>query len=281
MKKLINFLRVALVIVFLCAAAHAQNPEPGQTNASQAAQRLQEKVDHHYPDALREYMNLDESDKGRILSSDIAIQLSPDYRGDPTLVQAVHPPAQLFINRLFAEKLARPPQAGFGVLFSAGGSGSGKTTSLAMLAPIVEQTEIVYDGTMSDLPRAIGLVDQALASGRNVTVIYVYRDPVDAFVNGVLPRAMETGRTVPLSYHVLSHVGVRRVMDVLSKRYAGDARFNLIAVDNTRVRGQQTMVALSTIPVVKAGALTQTLEAELEQARKNGRISELVYSTTK
>jgi hypothetical protein len=281
MKNLIDFLRVTFVLALLCGTVHAQNPEPAQTKASQATQQLQDKVDHHYRDALREYLDLAESDHGKILNSDIAIQLSPDYRSDSTLVAAVRAPAQSFIKRLYAEKLAGPPQPGFGVLFSAGGTGAGKTTSLNMLAPIVEQTEIVYDTTMSDLPRAIELIDQALTSGRNVTVMYVYRDPVEAFVNGVLPRAMETGRTVGIAYHVSSHVGARRVMDALSARYAGDARFNLISVDNTRGRGKQTIVALNTIPAVDARVLTQTLRVELDQARKNGRISEAVYLISK
>ena len=76
-------------------------------------------------------------------------------------------------------------------------------------------------------------------------------------------------------------VSAREVMDALSKRYADDARFNLISVDNTRGRGKQTIVALNTIPVVNASVLTQTLLVELDHARKNGRISESVYLISK
>ncbi len=281
MKNMIRFLHATLLLAFLSTPVLAQKPEIAQSASSQATQLLQDKVENHFSLAVAEYNQLSESDNGKILNSDIAIQLSPEYLKDQALVGAVRVPAQKFIARLYAEKLAERPQPGFGVLFSAGGTGAGKTTSLNMLSSIVEHTEIVYDTTLSNLSRSTALIEKALKSGRNVTVIYVYRDPVEAFVNGVLPRAVKMGRMVVLSYHVDSHVGARQVQDALLKKYADDPRVNLIAVDNSRGWGNQTIVALNTLPAVNAKDLLQTLTSELERARKDGRISEAAYQVAK
>jgi hypothetical protein len=88
--------------------------------------------------------------------------------------------------RLYADQLSRPAQPGSSVVFSAGGTGAGKTTALNMFSYLIQNAEIVMDTTMSDYYWSTKLIDQALNSGRRVTVMYVYRDPVDAFANGVL-----------------------------------------------------------------------------------------------
>lgn len=281
MKNMIRFLHATLLLAFLSAPVLAQKPEIAQSASSQATQLLQDKVENHFSLAVAEYDKLPESDNGKILNSDIAIQLSPEYLRDQALIGAVRVPAQKFIARLYAEKLAHKPQPGFGVLFSAGGTGAGKTTSLNMLSAIVEHTEIVYDTTLSNLPRSTALIEKALKSGRNVTVIYVYRDPVEAFVNGVLPRAVKMGRMVVLSYHADSHVGARQVQEALSKKYADDPRVNLIAIDNSRGWGNQTLVALNTLPQENAKDLLLTLRSELERAKNDGRISDALYQLAK
>jgi hypothetical protein len=74
------------------------------------------------------------------------------------------------------------------VVFTAGGAGVGKTTSIRKLAELshaVQVAEIVYETTLATYGSAVDRISQALVAGRMVSVVFVYRDPV---VSLVLPR---------------------------------------------------------------------------------------------
>jgi len=81
------------------------------------------------------------------------------------------------------------------VLFTAGASGAGKTTALKSIQSLkntAENSHIVFDGTLAKYDSAVSKIDQVLESGKQVAVAFVDREPVDAFENGVLPRAVSS-----------------------------------------------------------------------------------------
>lgn len=253
--------------------------DQGPTEKSTLSRQLQAKTQRDFTTAEREYNTLKESAGGAILDTDLARELSPDYRADRSRAAEVHEAASAFIKQLYAAKLARPTPPGKApyVLFTAGGTGAGKSSAMALLSEVVEGAEIVYDGAMAKLESAVQKIEQALAAGREVRMVYVYRDPVEALAGGALPRAMATGRTAPLSALYETHTGSRRVLGELMARYAGDPRVEFVAVDNSRGAGNAAVVAFDAVPQVSDNGLQEKLNETLEAEFQAGRISETIY----
>lgn len=231
-----------------------------------------------------DYAALPDSNGGRVLNTDTARELSPEYLADRTRSADVHEAASDTIKTIYETKLAQPTPEGLEpvVMFTAGGTGAGKTTAINAAGEALGKPEIVYDTNMNTLSSAVDKVEQALAAGREVRIAYVYRDPVEALTAGALPRAQRqakkfgTGRTVPLREHAKTHAGVRGVMDAIAERYAGDPRVSLIAIDNSKGRGKQEIVELASLPKVEEDSLRERLSEALEAARAAG-LDESLY----
>lgn len=212
------------------------------------------------------------SEGGRIINTDLARELSPEYRADRSRSADVHEASSAFVKQLYAEKLAEDPPAGLAkrVLFTAGGTGAGKSTGLKAIGGT--DAGIIYDTNMNSLGSAIKKIDQALEAGWPVRILYTYRDPLEALVNGALPRAERMGRTVPLQVHMDTHIGARKVIDELADHYAGDDRVVLQAIDNSRGKGKAAPIELEKLPEINQVGLYERAETEIRAAYDRGAI---------
>ena len=238
------------------------------------------------PAQLRQQYNaLKDSDGGRVLNTDLARELSPEYAADRSKSADVHEESSQFIKDLYAEKLAAPTPAEKLpiVFFTAGGTGAGKTTSLNIDAIKNTHTnaEIIYDTNMNKLGSAVNKIEQALDANRYVYIQYTYRDPVESLVMGALHRAMRMGRTVPLDAHADTHIGASSTIRELQQKYQNDERVKFVSVDNSLGKGNQQLSALDNLPQVTDNGLTERLNDALETEYQAGRISEKVYDATK
>lgn len=249
-----------------------------------AGAELARKIEADPEGVEEEYNHLPGTDGGRILDTDQARELSEHYRADRSRSSEVQKPAGKFIRDLFAKKLARPVAEGREplVLFTAGGSGAGKSMSLTTESgkALLQNADIVYDTNMGNFKSADKMIQQALNSGRNVAVRYTFRDPVEALTRGVLPRAMETGRTVPLEAHEATHVGSRKAIEQLAAKYAGDPRVSITAVDNSGGIEQLREVNVDDLPTIEETGLKERLQDALNQEHAAGRISDAVRDGT-
>lgn len=257
------------------AITKAETPTPEQA--------LQQRLANEPDQLFAEYAALPDSMGGVVLNTDVARELSPHYLADRTRSADVHEPASETIKQLYAKKLAEPTPEGMDpiVQFTAGGTGAGKTTGLnEVLARSGENPEIIYDTNMNTFGSADKKIQQALDAGRRVKILYTYRDPVEALVNGALPRAERqalqhgTGRTVPLAEHARTHIGVRDVMDQLAEKYRGDDRVTIEAYDNSRGKGRGREAALADLPRPEQNGLHERLAAALDAEHRAGRISD-------
>jgi len=207
----------------------------------QRAQRLQvasesaRSVFADYESAKRSYYELPSTHGGQILNVDLARELVPEYRQDPSLSPAVHEPASAFIKRLYAEKLAQHTPAGkiAVVVFSGGGPGSGKSTTLSeVFGGELDLGEIFYDATLSSFDSAKTKIDQALAANRGVVIRFVDRAPGEAYEYGVVNRMAGSGtkRLVLMSEHAKTHVEARRAVQQLSEHYADNPMVDILVV---------------------------------------------------
>ena len=250
--------------------------------------RYFQRLDSDYEGLKADYANRPDSYGGKVLNTDVARELSPEYLADRTKSADVHEPSSSFIKKLYAERLAQPTPAGKDpvVIFTGGGTGAGKTSGMKKLRevnPSLERAELEYDTNMNGYESSKKKVEQALGSGRQVQVVFTYRDPVEALDQGALTRAMGqeaefgTGRTVPLTEHLKTHIGARQTMEKLAKDYADNPNFNLVVIDNSRGKGNAVVSALENLPKLSENKVRNELRETLEKARNEKRISEKVY----
>jgi hypothetical protein len=234
--------------------------------------------------AISAYRRVAGSANGRILNTDLARELAPEYRTDRTVSAAVHEPASALVKEMYARKLAEAPGPGElpVVLFSAGGTGAGKTTGLALagIGETGELPQIIYDANMNSLSSATWKIEQALAAGRAVRVVYVYRNPVEALTRGALPRAMRMGRTVPLEEHARTHAGAGEVIQKLAARYANDSRIHFDLFDNSGPPGTAQRLTLAELAQKRYNVSVEELRHALNAEFEAGRISRAVHCGT-
>lgn len=248
--------------------------------------RFANQVGGDYEGAKDAYAQLEESKNGRVINTDTARELSSDYLADRTKSAAVHEPASWLTKQMYAEALASPPEEGRqpNVLFTAGGTGAGKSSSLReALGAFADQAQVIYDTNMNGTESAKGKIDQALAAGKGVNIIYTFRDPAEALTRGALPRAMRqeakhgSGRTVPLAEHVKTHVGSNKTILELARHYKGNPMVDIRVVDNTQGKGNAKVIPLSKLPKLAENTVREQVTQALEQAHERGEISESVY----
>ena len=169
-----------------------------------------------------------DTDQARELSSDYAVSNETRNR----LAPVVHEPSSSLAKAVYEDALARPVERG-AVLFLAGGGGAGKTSAKdAVLGEIAQQADMVVDGTFSNLESSARKIEQALRSGRQADVAFVYAPARKAWQQ-VEQRRMRNGRRVPFAAFKKAHdealVNVMR----LRERFARDARVSFTFVDNS------------------------------------------------
>ena len=246
---------------------------------------------------------------GNEINTDNARELSSDYAPggidaeDAATVaartswgHAVHEPSSALAKELFSRALRKdtPADRRKQVVFTAGGAGAGKTTSIRKLADLshaVEMAEIVYDTTLSTYSSAVRNITQALAAGRMVSIVYVYRDPVDSLIEGILPRAQSMGRTVPLEVVLATHLGSVQGILRLSEAYKNETRVAIAIIDNRDGAGDATPADLGFVRrMVRKysreslqAALSSALEDAYEKGKRGERngISEAIYRAVK
>lgn len=223
---------------------------------------------------------------GNVINVDDIREYSDDYsksfnsRG--ILSEAVHEPASWLGKEIFKRKLADPINKN-DVIIMAGGTGAGKTKSIANLPSIqqklINDASIVYDSNLDNIKTATTRIGQVIDSGRNATVVYIYRDPVEAFVNGMLPRANKEGRTVPLINHASTHLGSQKTVKELTTLYKNNPKVNFIIINNSKGKGQAEISTIDELPKVKytSEELEKKLYDELNKERSAGKISEFTY----
>lgn len=227
---------------------------------------------------------------GNVVGSDQAKELFPDYQANRTQhSSALHEPSQTIAQAVYDKLISEPVPAGKDpiVVFTAGGTGSGKTTGVDLVAPNAKHfAHVIYDSTLAEPALAFRNIDRALATGHDVAIVYTYRPLERAFEHGVLPRAMADGRTVRIDAHVRTHLRSLQTIQRIQERYAtqlpNEPRVDVLVVDNSGERSEaklSNIAALRDVRYTKADA-TAALTAILEREHEARRISPEVYAAT-
>lgn len=240
---------------------------------------LQDRINNDFDALVEEYNGLNGTDNGKVLDADIARELSPEYRADRSRASEVHEAVGNFIDKLYAKRIEEIGPNGV-VAFMAGGGGAGKSSVQRFLGDRLNAADIVYDGTMSSYDSAKRRVQLALDAGHGVLISYVYRDPSEAVKNGVFPRAMKTGRTVPVAALVKGHAGSSEAIRKLQETFGDDPAFEIVAIDNSRGPNKAEVAPLASIPRVNVEGLKERLIDVTNEEYEAGRISGIISRTT-
>ena len=263
-------------------------PQAQPQSQNPIEQEYFDRLNNDYLNLRQEYAALKDSGGGKILNTDIARELSPHYLSDRTKSADVHEPSSQFIKRVYAEKLSNPTPKGMDstVVFTAGGTGAGKTTALEAVKNIsesVKRAEMVYDTNMNKFETSDKKIQQALRANRKVSIIYTYRDPVEALQNGALKRASRqekefgSGRTVPIGEHLKTHIGALKTINELQQKYKDHPKVKIQVIDNSRGAGKSAVSSLDKLPKLNENEVQRRLYDTLERARSSGAISENTY----
>ena len=225
-----------------------------------------------------EYEQMPETDGGRRLDTDLVRELSPEYRADRTRSPRIHKAASAFTKGRFARMLAAPVAEGRdnAVFFTAGGGGSGKSTATELVLG-ASNADIIYDGTLSNLPRARADVEATLASGRDARIVYVYRSPANSAA-GAIGRAIRGRRPVPVSVLAEAHANAPKVVKALAEEYAGDARVQIIAINNDGAMQDADRMPISSIPEVSQDEAERVFRTALDEAATAGELDDALYT---
>jgi hypothetical protein len=260
-------------------------PEPAKPEAPQAepkspGERLTASVKADPDGALRAYASVPGTDGGRVLAPDLAKQISPEYNADRTLSDSMGPGAGWLMQEAYNRRLREAPAEGQDnvVVFTSGGTGAGKSTAVDV-DPTVSRAQIVYDTNLANFDVAKRRIDAALAAGKDVRISHVYREPGEAYENGVLPRAradME-GRPVTFENHARMHARSNEVIRQLAAAYADDTRVQIRVVDNSGGPGAAKLIDVADLPAVEYNAARDAAQAALEAQYDAGAVDDRIY----
>jgi hypothetical protein len=224
---------------------------------------------------------------GKVIGVDDVRTLIRGYDGSNSV--AVHEPSSYLAKIIYNEDLIAKRGLGNNkVVFTAGGTGTGKTTAIKNIdevAKIWNEAPIVYDGNLSNYKSAVEKIEKALDNNFDVNIFYIDRDVAESFAQGVLPRATETGRVVPIKAHINTHVGSRETLPLLIEKYKNNPRVQIRAIDNNRGFGKAVLIdddkILQTIKPYTANELNKLEKQLYDETVKQfneGRISKKTFS---
>ena len=175
---------------------------------------------------------------GNELNTDNARELFAHYTEDRSRSADVHEPASDIVKAAYKRMLDEKKGTGNNtVLFTAGGTGAGKSSSLRLNGIDTSKYPIVYDTNMNTEGGAVKKIQQALDSGYQVEVSYTHNDPHTALDNAMgrserMAQEKGSGRTVPLKNHAETHLGAQETLPKLYERFKDNPNVNIVLHDN-------------------------------------------------
>lgn len=211
---------------------------------------------------------------GRNVNPDSARELSPFYLQNPSFyAAAVHEGASKLAKRTYAYLLenSRPNDR---VVMLAGGGGSGKgfaakRLNLADDAGVPIGDVIIYDSVLGKFDQAQLRIEEALAAGLPVEVVYV-NSPASVAFERALDRAQRSGRVVPLTVLADAHVGASNTIRRVAAEYG-----NIVDVRIANAADDVVIGALQDVPTYNYEDLVAQFSDILNERESNGYPREL------
>jgi|GEM_PF-3135441 len=203
------------------------------------------KLDANPQKALDDYNKIPEAEGGKVVNTDLARRIFKDEGYVGSNSRAVQEPSSALAKVAFQQGLKNKGD----VVLTAGGSGTGKSSAIgSLMKEDLSKAAVILDGNLSSMKSALARIKEANDSGKVAHIVYVYREPLDSWVNGVVKRmtnnVAEGGRAVPASVVAENHIGSYNVVkELLNMQRLGklkNVRFDFI--DNSLGAGKQQLM---------------------------------------
>jgi hypothetical protein len=225
---------------------------------------------------------------GSVIGTDLARELFPDYSKSlesrlkyaVAVQKSASALAELVFDAFLAEKI------GSAVLFTAGGTGAGKTASIMRNAETygtVNDAGLVFDGNFNSWSSSRDRVLKCLEFGYKVVIIFVHRHPVEAYLQGVIPRALLEGRTVAIESHLRMHGDSISTFLRVARHFRDNKNVSCVVLNNTGHELESYLTDVDYLKGVKydLDALRKSLQEELDYAFAQGNISKALYAASR
>jgi hypothetical protein len=221
---------------------------------------------------------------GVLVATDAAREMFPEYAASIEsrlkYAIAVQKPAAYLADQVFTQVVSEETSGA--AFFTAGGTGAGKTEAIIRFSEEIRRAHVVYDSNFNSEKSAFSKVDAALSAGRVVSILFVHRHPVEAYLKGVIPRAVRAGRTVSIDGHLRMHSDAVKVVRKALKTYAQNAQVAIVVLNNTGHEAEVSPVTADPIEYVNgirydSEELRRAIKEGLDYARKHGQITEELY----
>ncbi len=131
-------------------------------------------------------------------------------------------------------KRALQNEGKYAMLF-VGGPGAGKSSTVSKFEGLLDGTvAAAMDGSVANVDAARARIAEIEAAGKIPVVEYVYRDPLDAWENGVISRmngnSIDAGRVVPIQVFIATY---KRSLEI-AKTLSAEGTVRIDAIDNSR-----------------------------------------------
>lgn len=226
---------------------------------------------------VQEYLN----ENGKVINTDEARKLFADVGYNGANSAAVHEASSAVSKSAWRKALAENP--GDEAVIFAGGSGTGKTSvAQKLVGDRLDDAAAILDGNLSKLSTAKERIKEAIAAGKKAVVTYVYREPEDAWVNGVIARMLnnpdEGGRVVPLSVFLENHKGSFDVAKAL--RSDTDVQ-DVLLIDNSLGKNAHSIMDVDKFNNLSydIDKLRSSLLAVTRKLYEEGTINEVQYKS--
>lgn len=219
---------------------------------------------------------------GKIVNTDEARKLFKDEGYVGTNARAVQEASSIVSKDVFRKLLN--DSKGEDVLFTVGGSGTGKTSVIKNMFPEeYANAGVILDSNLSKMQSAGDRIQEALNAGKKPNLIYVYRDPTDSWINGVVKRMNnkandEGGRIVPLSVFIDNHKGSYDVIKSLLQNPDNGKKFKISLIDNSLGQGNHELLDPKKFGTISYNDnLKEQLLEETKKLYEQGQISKVQY----
>lgn len=169
---------------------------------------------------------------GNVIDPDLVKKLDPSFAKNPALAGAVHEPSSYLSKVIWKNALAEKKNSGdkSPVLFTAGGSGSGKSEAMGLAKDILKAPEdaLTFDSVLGNFDKSTQKIQEAL-DGQDGMVDIVYTNaPLELAVKLNLQR----GRTVKLDTQINAHFQASENIRKLADHYKDNPRVKITVVNN-------------------------------------------------
>ena len=170
--------------------------------------------------------------KNKIDPDDVK-RLDPNFDKDSSLAAAVHEPSSYLSKVIWNQALKEKKERGdtSPVLFTAGGSGSGKSEAGELAKAIIGAKEdpLTFDSVLGNFDKSTKKIDEALqAQDGKIDIVYT-----NAPLELAVLLNMKRSRTVKLDTQIEAHFAASENIRKLAEHYKNNDRVKITVVNNT------------------------------------------------